>query len=340
MQSLVGDVRAVVEEVGPGEPAVVGHSLGASIVAVYAAAPGARTVVCVDQSLRFGEFAALVQARADDLRSPRTMEAVVSIDRALKLEPYADVEELERRVLAFPREVVLGIWGALLNHTSRATDRNRRGPAASTFGTPAVAPRLAATTRLRELAGWPRARRADRDLGGRWPHAPPRPPGTVCGTRPAATQGPSGALSASSDRSGPHGRDSSHAPSRAALLAGQLGMHRTRSALARRARCNTNAGHDPGDRDRPAPRQSRAPRAGRYLASDPVEAVVSGGLELAPAAGERQKLPRMRGTLPLRIAKGKSAIRRPGQRPQGDRGAGRMLLAGGRARRSGIRRSV
>jgi pimeloyl-ACP methyl ester carboxylesterase len=114
MQSLVGDLRAVVEEVGLGEPSVVGHSLGASIAVVYAAAHGARTVVCVDQSLRFGEFAALVQARADDLRSPRTMEAVVSIDRALKLEPYADVEELERRILAFPREVVLGIWDALL----------------------------------------------------------------------------------------------------------------------------------------------------------------------------------------------------------------------------------
>jgi len=38
MQSLVGDVRAVVEEVGLGEPAVVGHSLGASVAAVYAAA--------------------------------------------------------------------------------------------------------------------------------------------------------------------------------------------------------------------------------------------------------------------------------------------------------------
>ena len=115
MQSLVGDASAVVEEVGLGEPAVVGHSLGASIAAVYAVAHGARAVVCVDQSLRFGEFAALVQAHADDLRSPRTMEAVLSIDRALRLEPYGDLEELERRVLTFPREVVLGVWDALLS---------------------------------------------------------------------------------------------------------------------------------------------------------------------------------------------------------------------------------
>ncbi len=115
MVSLVGDVRAVVEAVALGEPAIVGHSLGASIGAVYAAAHGARAVVCVDQSLRFGEFARLVQARADDLRGPHTMQAVLSIDRALKLEPYTGVENIERRVLAFPREVVLGIWEELLN---------------------------------------------------------------------------------------------------------------------------------------------------------------------------------------------------------------------------------
>ena len=114
MVSLVGDVRALVEEVGLGEPAIVGHSLGASVAAVYAAAHGARAVVCVDQSLRFGEFAGLVQAHAEDLRSQRTMEAVLSIDRALKLEPYTGVENMERRVLAFPREVLLGIWDALL----------------------------------------------------------------------------------------------------------------------------------------------------------------------------------------------------------------------------------
>jgi pimeloyl-ACP methyl ester carboxylesterase len=115
MVSLVGDVRALVEEVALGEPAIVGHSLGASIAAVYAAAHGARAVVCVDESLRFGDFAELVQAHAEDLGSQRTMEAVLSIDHALKLEPYTGVEDIERRVLAFPREVVLGIWDALLS---------------------------------------------------------------------------------------------------------------------------------------------------------------------------------------------------------------------------------
>ncbi len=43
------------------------------------------------------------------------MRAVVSIDHELGLGPYPGVAELERRVLGFPREVVLGIWHALLS---------------------------------------------------------------------------------------------------------------------------------------------------------------------------------------------------------------------------------
>lgn len=134
MLSLVGDVRALVEEVALGEPAIVGHSLGASIAAVYAAAHGARAVVCVEGSLRFGEFAGHVHAHAEDLRSQRTMQAVLSIDRALKLEPYTGVENLERRVLAFPREVVLGIWDTML----------RTPPEQLTAIAEAILPRIAA----------------------------------------------------------------------------------------------------------------------------------------------------------------------------------------------------
>jgi pimeloyl-ACP methyl ester carboxylesterase len=114
MLSLVGDVRAVVEELALCEPAVIGHSLGATVAAVYAAVHGASAVVCVDQSLRFGDFADLVRPRVDALRSERTMEAVLAIDRALQLEPYAGIDDMERRMLEFPREVVLGIWDALL----------------------------------------------------------------------------------------------------------------------------------------------------------------------------------------------------------------------------------
>ena len=134
MLSLIGDVHAVVEEVALGEPAIVGHSLGASIAAVYAAAHGARAVVCVEGSLRFGDFARLVQAHAEELRSQRTMQAVLSIDRALELEPYTGIENIERRVLAFPREVVLGIWDALLSTS----------PEQLTATAEAILPRIAA----------------------------------------------------------------------------------------------------------------------------------------------------------------------------------------------------
>ena len=113
--ALAGDVRAVVEELGLESPAVVGHSLGVTVAAVYAAVHTARAVVCVDGSLRFGDFAAeVVHPRAAELRGERTMDAVLAIDHALGLEPYAGTAEMERRVLAFPREVVLGIWEQLL----------------------------------------------------------------------------------------------------------------------------------------------------------------------------------------------------------------------------------
>jgi pimeloyl-ACP methyl ester carboxylesterase len=65
MPSLVGDVRAVIEEPALGDPALVGHSLGVTVAAVYAAAYGARAVVCVDSSLRFGDFAGVAQSQAD-----------------------------------------------------------------------------------------------------------------------------------------------------------------------------------------------------------------------------------------------------------------------------------
>jgi pimeloyl-ACP methyl ester carboxylesterase len=103
-----------VEQVGLGDPVVVGHSMGATVAAVYAAAYRVRGLVCVGSTLRFGDFAAAVQARGDALRSDRAMEAVLAIDHELGLEPYADIEALERRVRSFPRDIVLALWKPLL----------------------------------------------------------------------------------------------------------------------------------------------------------------------------------------------------------------------------------
>ena len=113
--SLVSDVGAVVEEVALGEPAIVGHSLGVTVAALYAAVHDVRAVVCVDSSLRFGDFATLVEPFAEALRGERTMEAVWAIDGELQLEPYHGIEDMEKRILAFPRAVVLGVWDTLLS---------------------------------------------------------------------------------------------------------------------------------------------------------------------------------------------------------------------------------
>ena len=115
MPVLASDVHAAVDEVGLGDAVIVGHSMGATVAAVYAAAYSARGDVCVDGTLRFGDFAATVQPRAHALRGESAMEAVLAIDRDLGLTPYADIEALERRVLAFPRDVVLGLWATLLS---------------------------------------------------------------------------------------------------------------------------------------------------------------------------------------------------------------------------------
>jgi pimeloyl-ACP methyl ester carboxylesterase len=107
--SLVGDMRALADELGVKAPAIIGHSLGSTVGAVYAALNPARAVVCVDQALRFGDFASVLQSRERELHE-NTMEAVLEIDRELGLGPYEGVSSFETRVRAFPPEVVLGIW--------------------------------------------------------------------------------------------------------------------------------------------------------------------------------------------------------------------------------------
>jgi pimeloyl-ACP methyl ester carboxylesterase len=107
--ALVGDVRAVADEFGVEAPAIVGHSLGATVAVVCAALNPVRAVVCVDQTLRFGDFASFLQSHERAVRA-NTAESLIEIEHQLGLGPYEDVAALESRVRGFPSEVVLGIW--------------------------------------------------------------------------------------------------------------------------------------------------------------------------------------------------------------------------------------
>ena len=85
--AMAGDVAEVVAAAGIDEaPLLVGHSLGAIVVTAYAAQASARAVVNVDQSLRFDEFAALVQPLAPLLRGPEFGATVLAIFGALGTE--------------------------------------------------------------------------------------------------------------------------------------------------------------------------------------------------------------------------------------------------------------
>lgn len=114
MPLLVSDVHAVADDLGLDAPAVVGHSLGGTVAAIYAAAHPARAAVSVDVGLRWGDFAEQLRPYADRLLGDGCMQAVLEIDRELGVGPYAGAAEMERRVLAFPPEVVQGIWRQLL----------------------------------------------------------------------------------------------------------------------------------------------------------------------------------------------------------------------------------
>lgn len=116
--AMADDVAAVVAEAGIDEPPLlVGHSLGAFVVTAYAVQAPARAVVNIDQSLRLGDFAAVLQPLADALRGPGFADAITTIVDALGSEGVPDSERpyLDARHQAARQDVVLGVWDAVLD---------------------------------------------------------------------------------------------------------------------------------------------------------------------------------------------------------------------------------
>lgn len=118
--AMAEDVATLVAEAQIEQPPlVVGHSLGAVVATAYAAQAGVRGVVNVDQSLRLGDFAAVLQPLAPLLRDPATfLDTLLAIFDGLgvpeTLDPRARtyLEDLHRNAR---QQVVLGVWGLVFD---------------------------------------------------------------------------------------------------------------------------------------------------------------------------------------------------------------------------------
>lgn len=98
-------------------PVLVGHSLGSIPATVYATRAPVRAVLNIDQSLRLGDFAALLAPLAGQLRGPGFHETLQAIFEALGTGAATerDREYLAERHRHARKDVVLGVWDQVLD---------------------------------------------------------------------------------------------------------------------------------------------------------------------------------------------------------------------------------
>jgi pimeloyl-ACP methyl ester carboxylesterase len=119
--TMANDVYAVVQAAGATEPLLVGHSLGAVVISLYAASRPLRGVVNIDQTLALGEFKELLTSIEPMLRGDKAgFRSVISgmfdgMDGPL---PTSERERIDSH--SRPEQgVVLGVWDLVL-HTDAA----------------------------------------------------------------------------------------------------------------------------------------------------------------------------------------------------------------------------
>jgi pimeloyl-ACP methyl ester carboxylesterase len=122
--AMADDVAVVVAEAHITEPPlVVGHSLGGFVVTAYAANAPVRGVVNVDQLLHVEAFATELQSIAPKLRGPQFADTFNAIVEPLMTSamPEDDFAWATAKHRAARQEVVVGVWGALLDSAPQDT---------------------------------------------------------------------------------------------------------------------------------------------------------------------------------------------------------------------------
>ncbi|MDX2705273.1 alpha/beta hydrolase [Streptomyces sp. PA03-6a] len=115
LDDVAAVVHQAVTEAGLTRPVVVGHSIGGAIATAYAATHPVRGVVNIDQPLRVGGFADLLQHNADVLRGPDHGTIWTGLLGRMGIDGLPP----EARALARPdappaRELLLAYWDELL----------------------------------------------------------------------------------------------------------------------------------------------------------------------------------------------------------------------------------
>lgn len=122
--TMASDVHEVVQASHVGEPLLIGHSLGGTVVSAYAAMFPCRGVLNVDQSMRLGDFQQSLQAvepmlRGDDAAFQQVIDMVFDSMRGeLDDQEWARLRSLRHA----DQEVVLGVWAAVLDTDPQELD--------------------------------------------------------------------------------------------------------------------------------------------------------------------------------------------------------------------------
>ena len=122
--TMAADVFEVVEKVGGGEPLLIGHSLGAMVIALYAANAAVRGVINIDQPLELGGFKELLASIEPMLRGDdESFQAVMQNIFTMLAGPLPTAERERLATLAHPeQDVVLGVWGTVLESDAEELD--------------------------------------------------------------------------------------------------------------------------------------------------------------------------------------------------------------------------